>query len=394
MLKRTLCLVWLAGVMPAWAAPLPPASGDLFGWELPRLTHIDTIPFPRRLTRYRSYGRVTAEIRLHRNGDRDDIEYTFVENGDLTRWAEKIFLSMEFTPALLDGSPRGSRVPVHVVFMPRHDDGPARYEVWLPTDSTSYQAAIQSHFLAINESLAPLLIRAGSYDRPVAASREGGLVTFEVYVRKDGGREEGRLIAAPDDEFTRQALAAVVELQILPARYRKQSYGAWTRLQVAFCSDWTFPTQPVDRSTQPYRGWPAPVVSPVAAAPVWAPQFVEVEAEPDSYNRGLLLRASELVLGHAIHYARIDDAGRVTEWFRARGPDVEVLATDWDYLSYGSQLPDAERPSLGTMSLSELARLAAEEMEEVLPTMRFLPGRDTEGLKIEMWTAVTPAIFR
>jgi hypothetical protein len=338
---------------------------------------------------------VVAEINLWRDGSRREIEFTYVQNGDLTRWAEKILKSAQFSAAKLDGSPLASRLPVHVVFLPKEVDLPARYEVWLPTDSANYQACLLAHFLAINESLAPVLVRAGAYDYPSEAAGGGGVIAFEVYVNKDGSREEGRLVYTLGDEFTRQALVSAVELQILPARYRSRGFGSWLRVMVGFCPDWTYPTQPIDRTTAPYRGWPAPVVTPVALPPALPPQFVGVDADPESYDYGLLNRASEFVFGHAIFAARIDTLGQVVEWVKARPEDPDGLKTDWEYLSYATSLMDRDSVMpLGSISVSDLARLAAAEIESILPALRFLPGHDITGRKVEMWVAVTPEIFR
>jgi hypothetical protein len=393
MLTRTfLCLlVVLTGT--GLAAPRPPAPGDVYGWELPRLTAIDTIDFPRRLVRNRSYGRVVAEISLRRDGEQLDLDYTFVENGDLTRWADKILKSARFSPALLDGSPRAARMPVYVSFLPESDDLPPRYEVWLPTDSAHYQPCLQAHYLAINEGLAPLLIRSGTYGRSTIET--DGTAVFEVYVLKDGSREEGRLIHSPSDEHTRDALAALVGMQILPARFKRRGYGCWTRVIVGFCSDWTYPSQPVDLAIAPYRGSPAPVVAPVGASTYIPPQFIAVGADAESVDSGLLARASELVSGHALFSVRVDTNGSVAEWFRARPTDPDALTTDFEYLSYSTRLEDfEERADVSALSLHELARLAADELERLMPFLVFSPGRDASGRRVAMWIAVTPALFR
>jgi hypothetical protein len=392
MSKRALIPIFAVLVGSTHAAPPSPSQGDLHGWELPRLESIDTIDFPRRLVRNRSYGRVVAEVHLLRDGTRQDIDFTFVENGDLVRWAEKILRSAKFSPARLDGSPRAARLPVHLLFIPAQDGRPARYEFWLPTDSAYYQPCLHAHFLYVNETLPPLLLRVGSYDRVTGS--EDGVVAFEVYVQKDGSREQGRLITAPGDETARQALTALVEMQILPARFRTKSYGSWTRVAVGFCPDWSFPTRTIDRSIVSYRGWPAPVVLPVAATFMIPPQFRRVATDSAGYDAGILQRATELIFGHAIFGARVDTNGSVAEWFRVRPADPEALATDWEYLSYVTRLSERSGVSLASISLPELARIAATEMEKIMSHLRFSPARDERGHKIDAWIAVTPAIFR
>ena len=355
---------------------------------------MDTIDFPRRLIRNRSYGRVVAEIHVRHDGEQMEIDFTHVENGDLVRWAEKILKSARFTPAKLDGSPVASRIPVHVVFYPKEKSRKERIEVWYPADSATYQPALIEHFLLINEALAPLLIRVGSYDWVEEKSAPGGMVIFEVYVHKDGAREEGHLIASPGDVFTRQALASVLEMQILPSRYRGQGYGCWARVLVGFTPEWTFPTLPVDRALQPYRGWPAPVVAPVGAAPFIPPLFTSIDLDSTLYDRALLSRAAELVLGLPIYNAHVDTTGHVVSWIKARDVESDKLATDWEYLSWGTDFLQRESASLGVMSLAELARLSADELESILPHLRYSPGRDATGRKVDMWITVTPALLR
>jgi hypothetical protein len=394
MRKALLCLLLATFTQNLNAAPKPPPPHDLFGWELPGLVSFDSIEFPRRLIRNRSYGRVVAEIHLHRDGEQIEIDFTHIENGDLTRWAEKILKSARFTPAKLDGSPVASRVPVHVVFYAKDDTRKERIEIWYPSDSSTYQAALIEHFLLINESLAPLLIRVGSYDWVEEKSAPGGMVIFEVYVHKDGAREEGRLIYSPGDVFTRQALASVLEMQILPSRYRRQGYGCWTRVLVGFTPEWTFPTLPVDRALQPYRGWPAPVVAAVGAAPFVPPLLKSIDLDSSVYNRALLSRAAELVHGLPLYNVLVDTSGRVVSWFKARDVESDKLATDWEYLSWGTDFLQRESASLGAMSLPELARLSADELESILPYLRFSPGRDATGNRVDMWIALTPALLR
>jgi hypothetical protein len=382
-----------AGVVRA--APPPPTPGDVYGWELPKLVSIDTIEFPKRLVRNRSYGRVVAEISLRRDGVRQDIVYTHVDNGDLTRWAAKILESATFTAAGLDGSPLPCRLPAHVLFAKAEGDRPPHYEVWLPGDDATHGRCLEDHFLAINNAIPPLLLRAGIYDRAPDMRDREGMVLFEVHVNRDGSREEGRLVESPGDDFARQALSAMVDLQILPPRFRGSSYGSWVRIQVGFFDDWRYPSRAVDRDKGPYRGWPAPVISPVGGSGVVPPLFQSVDLTPADYNRALLLQAGAIVSGHAIYCARVDTLGRVAEWVEARPVEEELLRTDAEYAGYGRP-PDADS-LLGTLrsySSSELARLAGVELERILPHMVFTPARAADGRPLEMWVAVTPAIFR
>lgn len=394
MKKLLVCLLFAAPVHAPLAAPAPPPAGDVFGWELPRVVSIDTIEFPRRLVRNRSYGRVVVEIQLKRDGQVQGVEYTYVENGELVRWAEKIITSAQFTAARLDGSPMPARVPMHVVFYPETNGHERHIEVWYPTDSTFYQAALLEHFLLINGSLAPLLIRAGSFDWVEPRERPGGLVTFEVYVQKDGSREQGRLVDSPGDSFTRQALAAALEMQILPPRFKRQGYGCWIRVLAGFCEDWSYPTRPVDRTSQPYRGWPSPVVTAVGAALFIPPQVQGLTSDTLLYNDLLLRRASELVLGLPVYNARVDTGGHVTEWFLARPYERELLATDWEYLSWATRVPAEGGESLGAISLPDLARLSGNELERILPHLQFTAGRNRAGDKVPVWVTLTPSLFR
>jgi hypothetical protein len=394
MKKLLVCLVVAALAETPLAAPAPPPVGDIYGWELPRILAIDSIDFPKRLVRNRSYGRVVAEVQLRRDGERQDLEFTYVENGELLRWAEKIITSAKFSAARLDGSPVAARVPIHVAFFPETDRRERRIEVWYPTDSADYQSALVDHFLLINNSLAPLLIRSGSFDWVEARESDGGVVTFEVYVQKDGSRERGKLIASPGDAFTRHALAAALDMQILPPRYQRRGYGCWTRVLAGFCPDWDYPTLPVDRALEPYRGWPAPVVAPVGSAYAIPPQVEGLWSDTMLYNQALLNRASELVLGLPLYNARVDTTGHVVEWFRARPAEDELLATDWEYLSWATHLSTESGPSMDAMSLSELARLAGDELERLLPHLRFRPARDARGHRIAMWVTLSPSLFR
>jgi hypothetical protein len=394
MKKLLVCLLVAALADTPLAAPAPPPVGDVYGWELPRILSIDSLEFPKRLIRNHSYGRVVAEIQLNRDGEQQDVAYTYIENGELVRWAEKIVTSARFSPARLDGSQVAARVPMHVVFYPEAVGQKRHIEVWYPTDSTVYQGALLEHFLLINQSLAPLLIRAGAFDWVESRQDKGGVVTFEVYVQKDGSREEGRLVESPGDAFTRQALAAALEMQILPPRYQRRGYGCWTRVLAGFCSDWDYPTRPVDRASELYRGWPAPVVAPVGAALFIPPQVAGLVSDTVVYNELLLKRASELVLGLPIYNARVDTSGRVTEWFRAREFENELLAADWEYLYWATRVTDEGGAPLGQISLPELARLAGNELEHILPALRFTPARTTTGDKIAMWVTITPSLFR
>lgn len=394
MKKLLVCLLVAVLADTPLAAPAPPPAGDVFGWELPRLLSIDSIEFPKRLVRNRAYGRVTAEIQLRRDGERQQIDYTYVENGELVRWADKIFTSAKFAPARLDGSPVAARVPMHVIFRPESEGRKPRIEIWYPTDTADYQVALLDQFLLINQSLAPVLIRCGSFDWLEDRRSQGGVVTFEVYVHKDGSREQGRLIESPGDAFTRDALAAALDLKILPARFQRRGYGCWTRVLVGFCRDWSYPTQPVDRAAVPYRGWPAPVVAPAGALPVIPPQVVGLASDTIVYNERLLRRASELVLGLPIYNALVDTSGHVVEWFRARAFEEELLATDWEYLSWASHLPAESGEPLGDISLTDLARLSGDELERLLPHLQFAPARNSRGERIAMWVTLTPALFR
>lgn len=387
-----LVLVWAAH---AHAGPPQPKAEDVYGWQPPHVISIDTIKFPRRLVRNRSYGRVVAEISLSRNGSQQKIEFTQVDNGDLKRWATKILQSARFTAGQLDGSPLACRVPVHVVFMAATNGSPARYEVWLPSDSANYRQCLLDHFLEINDGLAPILARAGSYSRAGVPDFALGVVSFEVYVSKDGSREEGRVIYSPDAELTRNALTALVELQILPPRFRNRGYGCWTRVVVGFCADWEYPTRPVDQAKSSYRGWPAPSVVPVINSGQIPPQFIEVSNPPDNFSSDLLELSSGLVQGHALFCARIDTSGAVAEWFRARDVNADAIKTDYEYLLYASSLTNKAVPeNLTGLSYLDRARLSAQDLEKIIPFLKFAPARDIEGDRIEMWVLVTPAIFR
>jgi len=382
-------------VRAASAAPPPPVPGDLYGWELPKLVAIDSIDFPKRLVRNRSYGRVVAEISLRRDGTRQSIEYTQVDNGDLLRWAEKILESASFTPARLDGSPLACRLPAHVLFLKAEGGKPARNEVWLPGDETDHSLCLAGHFLAVNEALPPLLLRAGTYDRTGDTRARQGAVTFQVRVNKDGSREEGRIVASSGDDFARFGLPAMVELQILPPRFRGASYGAWVRIQVGFFDDWSYPTRPVDRHLGPYLGWPAPVISPVGAGDVVPPQFQGVNVPKGNYDLTLLRRAGSIVSGHALFCVRVDTQGAVSEWTRARGIEPDLLRTDGEYSQYGLPThPDSVAAMAGVYTTVQLAREAASEIEKILPYLLFLPARAPDGTKLSMWVTVTPAIFR
>lgn len=394
MKKLLVCLLCAALADTPLAAPAPPPAGDIYGWELPRILSIDTIEFPKRLVRSRSYGRVVAEVELNRDGERQQIEYTYVDNGELVRWAEKIITSAKFSAARLDGSPVACRVPMHVVFSPETEGQERQIEVWYPTDSAMYQSALLEHFLQINESLAPLLIRVGSFDWVEERQSEGGVVIFEVYVQKDGSREEGRLVQSPGDSFARQALAAALEMQILPPRYQRRGYGCWTRVLAGFCRDWSYPTRPVDRAREHYRGWPAPVVAPVGAALFIPPQVAGLVSDTISYNKVLLRRASELVLGLPMYNAMVDTSGRVVEWFRVREYSNELLSADWEYLSWATRVLQEDAGTLGTITLAELARLAGDELEKILPFLKFTPALAPSGGKVAMWVTLTPALFR
>lgn len=394
MKKLLVCLLTAALAETPLCAPAPPPAGDVFGWELPRLLAIDSIEFPKRLVRSRSYGRVVAEVQLRRDGERQALNFTLVENGELSRWAEKILISAKFSPARLDGSPVAARVPIHVVFVPDSDGEDRHIEIWYPTDSAAYQLALIDHFLLINESLAPVLIRSGSFDWVEERNTEGGVVTFEVFVHKDGSREEGKLIASPGAAFTRHALAAALDMQILPPRFQRRGYGCWTRVLAGFTSDWTYPTRPVDRALEPYRGWPAPVVAPVGAAFVIPPLVMGLWSDTMQYDRPLLARASQLVLGLPIYSARVDTSGRVVEWFRARDAEPELLAADFEYLSWATRPTAESEASLGMISLPDLARLSGDELERLLPYLRFAPARDMRGRPIAWWVTLTPSLFR
>jgi hypothetical protein len=379
----------------ALAGPAPPSQMDVFGWQPPALTSIDTIKFPRRLVRNSSYGRVVAEISLWRDGTTQDIRFTQIDNGDLKRWAIKILRSARFTPGRLDGSPLACRVPVHVLFREASDGEPASYEVWLPSDSASYGRCLLDHFLEINDGLPPIVARAGSYTRSGAPDLALGIVTFEVYVHKDGSREEGHLVYSPDAELTRNALSALVELQVLPPRYRNRGYGCWTRITVGFCRDWDYPTKPVDLTQSPYRGWASPHVVPVINTGEIEPQFMGLLHTADMFSTDLLELASGLVQGHALFCARIDTTGIVAEWFKARDVNVEALKTDYEYLLYTSSRMNEPVPAaLVGMNYIDQARLSAQDLQKVLPHLLFSPARDIKGNRVEKWVLVTPAIFR
>lgn len=379
----------------AWAGPLQPSDEDVFGWQLPRLISIDTFKFPRRLVRNRSYGRVVVEIILSRNGSQQDIEFTHIDNGDLKRWAIKILKSAKFDAGRLDGSPLSCRVPAHVVFIAKSEDSPARYEVWLPSDSANYRLSLLDHFLEINDGLAPILARAGSYSPSGIPEPALGTVSFEVYVNKDGSREEGRVIYSPHPELTRNALTALVGLKILPPRYRNRSYGCWTRVLVGFCADWEYPTQPVERTQVSYRGWPSPSVVPVLTRGQIAPQFIRVDSPPDRFDSDLMKLSSSLVQGHALFYARIDTSGAVAEWFRARGVNKKTVKTDFEYLLYvSSRMNEPVSEEFAQLNYVDRARLSAQDLERIMPYLIYSPARDILGQRIEMWVLVTPAIFR
>lgn len=379
----------------AWAGPLHPSANDVFGWQLPHLISIDTIKFPRRLVRNRSYGRVVVEIILSRNGSQQDIKFTHIDNGDLKRWAVKILKSAKFEAGRLDGSPLSCRVPAHVVFSAKSENSPARYEVWLPSDSANYRPSLLDHFLEINNGLAPILARAGSYSPLGVPEPALGTVSFEVYVNKDGSREEGRVIHSPHPDLTRSALTALVGLQILPPRYRNRGYGCWTRVLVGFCADWEYPTQPVERTQASYRGWPAPTVVPVITLGQIAPQFMRVDSPPESFDSELMKLSSNLVQGHALYYARIDTSGAVAEWFQARGVNKETVRTDFEYLLYvSSMMSEPVSEQLAGLNYVERARLSAQDLESIMPYLIFSPARNILGHRIEMWVLVTPAIFR
>lgn len=392
--KLLVCLLLAALADTSLASPAPPPAGDMYGWELPRLISIDTIDFPKRLVRNRAYGRVVAEVHLRRDGERQSLHFTLVENRELLRWAEKILTTAKFSPAWLDGSPTAARVPVHVVFVPDMDGEARHIEIWYPTDSANYQSALLDHFLLVNESLAPVLIRSGSYDWVEERESEGGVVTFQVYLHKDGSREDGKLIASPSAALTRHALAAALDMQILPPRFQRHGYGCWTRVLACFTPDWSYPTLPVDRAAEPYRGWPAPVVGPVGGPKVIPPQVMGMWSDTIQVNRALLMRASQLVLGLPIYSALVDTAGHVVEWFRSRDAEPELLSTDFEYLSWATRLSEVSDESLSALSLSELARLSGDELERLLPNVRFSPARDVAGHAITWWVSLTPAIFR
>jgi hypothetical protein len=386
-----LSVVWLMcglAACSAHAAPPPPEPDDVYGWKLPRPIHIDTIDFPARLIKNRSYGRVVAEISLHRDGTQQKLEFTLIENGDLTRWAEKILTGVQFTPALLDGSPQVCRVPAHVVFLEGSDYHSPRYEIWLPGDSGNHAHSLAAHFLAINRSLPPVLLRAGAY--AMNPDTSSGLVAFQVYVLKDGSREEGRVVHSGGDERTREALSALVDMRILPPRFNKLSYGCWVRIMLGYYAGMVFPTRPIDLSVAAYEGWPAPVLAPVGARLGVAPQFQSISG--DEYDRGVLNEAADIAFGHALFYAHVDTLGRVTEWFKARPPEAEMIGVDHEYAVFRSPRASASTSaSLGSLTLLELAWLASAELEKVIPRFQFSPARNNTGAASDEWVLITPA---
>lgn len=372
----------------ALAAPPPPEPDDVYGWRLPRPTYIDTIEFPPRLIKNRSYGRVVAEISLHRDGAQEKLEFTLIENGDLTRWAEKLLTSVKFSPALLDGSPQVCRVPAHVVFLPENGRRTPHYEIWLPGDSGNHARGLIAHFLAINRSLPPVLLRAGAY--AVNPDTASGLVAFQVYVLKDGSREEGRVVYSDADEHTREALTALVDMRILPPRFSKLSYGCWVRILLGYYAGMEYPTRPIDLATEAYEGWPAPALAPVGARLGIAPLFQSILG--DGYDPGILSVAASIAFGHALFYAHVDTLGHVTEWFRARPPEAELIAVDHEYSLFRSpRATTSASGSIGSLTLIELAWLASAELEKVIPKLRFSPARDSTGAKREEWVIITPA---
>lgn len=379
------------------AAPPVPTPGDLFGWELPHLESIDTIPFPRRLKRNRSFGRVVAELKLRYDGSQEGIEFAYVQNRDLLRWAEKILASATFAPARLDGSPQTCRLPAHVLFLPKDDSGPERYEVWLPTDTANYTTALRHHFLAANQCVPPLLLRASSFDRPAGDSVGNGTVVFEVYVNKDGSREEGRVVASPGDAYTREALAAMVDMRILPPRFRNASYGCWTRIVLGFYDDWDYPTRGVDLATEPYLGWPAPVITSVGAQIEHPPLFQSVDTTDQSFDFDMIRLAGNIVYGQATFTLLVDTAGQVQDWLRSRPVDLDALAMDAEYSEYkfpGSVFGDTTSNTDDFYTMPDLAAVAAADMENVIPYLKFLPGRDRDGHLHNIWITITPAILR
>jgi hypothetical protein len=84
----------------------------------------------------------------------------------------------------------------------------------------------------------------------------------------------------------------------------------------------------------------------------------------------------------------------VVAWIKARDVETDKLATDWEYLSWGTDFLQRESASLGAMSLAELARLSADELESIFFNLRYAPGRDVTGRKVDMWITVTPAFLR
>jgi len=395
MIMRKLLHLCAVLVGTASAAPPLPAPDDLYGWELPKLVSIDTIDFPRRLKRNRSFGRVVAEIKLRYDGSIDGIHFAYVENGDLARWAEKILETAKFTPARLDGSQQACRLPAHVLFLPKDDTHADRYEIWLPTDTTDYRSSLRDHFLMANHCLPPLLIRVGSYAYPPIEDTTSGTVVFEVYVNKDGSRTEGRLISSPGDEYTREALAAMLDMRILPPRFRNVSYGCWVRILIGFFPDWELPTRPVNISKEPYTGWPAPALAAVGTRIAFNPVYQRVDTGVSAASLAAVRRAADIVYGQAAFCAKVNTRGKVVEWFPTRPVDPLLLASDTEYSRYKSAglfhgQTGAETDRL--LPMPDIATLAATEMENIIPYMYFLPARDRQGRPVERWVTITTAL--
>ena len=176
---------------------------------------------------------------------------------------------------------------------------------------------------------------------------------------------------------------------------RNRGYGCWTRVLVGFCSDWEYPTKPVERAVTSYRGWPSPTVVPVITQGQITPQFVRVASLPKSFDLDLLKLSSSIVQGHALFYARIDTSGGVAEWFRARGVHKESVRTDFEYLLYtSSRMNEAVPKEYAGLTYIDRARLSAQDLENIMPYLIFSPARDILGNRIEMWMLITPAIFR
>ena len=278
MMKRAICWLFATLTCTAAAAPPPPAPGNLFGWELPRLQSIDTISFPRRLVRSRSYGRVVAEIHLWRDGSQREIDFTLRAERRPHTLGRKDPEEHEFSPAKLDGSPLASRLPVHVVFLP--EDG----------RSSTPLRGMAAHRLD-QLPVMPAGPLPGDQRKPGPGARARGCVRLPE--RGDGARSRHRVRS-----LCEQGWLARRGTSHLHGGRRIHTAGAGLRRGVAdppraipeqrlrmhgCASWWAFSTTgpiPRGRSIAPcesYRGWPAPVVTPVALLPVYPPQFVTCE---------------------------------------------------------------------------------------------------------------------